>query len=366
MSFDEEIKSFSKSIPEKIEHIDTEETTKIALILPFLELLGYDTTNPGEVKAEYTADIGNKQGEKVDIALLTNNKPIIFIECKSANIQLDSTHLSQLYRYFSITDVKIGILTNGINYQFFTTSKDNRMDDKPFLEINLLNISKNDVIELKKFIKENINIEEVINRADNLKYKTLIKKCLKNELNNPSDEFVKVIGKQVYNGILTPTVKENFSTIISKVSTEIINETVEKRLSDAVSTNEEYHLDNHVEETGTKTDDGIITTEEELEGYYIIKSIASEIIDGDRVTIRDRKTYCNILLDNHQFYTILRMHFNNPDNLRIELFDKVDRGHNGMKVGDKINIEKVSDVYKYKERILTIIREYVSVKDEKK
>lgn len=365
MSFDEEIKSFSKSITQKMEHIDTEETTKIALILPFLELLGYDTSNPGEVKAEYTADIGNKQGEKVDIALLTNNQPIIFIECKSVNTQLDASHLSQLYRYFSITDVKIGILTNGVNYQFFTTSKDNRMDDKPFLEINLLNISKNDVNELKKFIKENINVEEVITRADNLKYKTLIKKCLNNELSNPSDEFVKVIGKQVYDGVLTQSVKERFSTIISKVATEIINEKVEKRLSDAVSNNEEYHLDDQVEETEVKNNDGVVTIEEELEGYYIVKSIASELIDGDRVTMRDRKSYCNILLDNHQFYTILRLHFNNTDNLRIELFDNVDIGHNGMKIGEKISIEKVSELYNYKQRILSTIKEYIEVKDKK-
>lgn len=367
MSFDEELKSFSKSIIEKMEHIDTEETTKIALVLPFLELLGYDPSNPGEVKAEYTADIGNKQGEKVDIALLTDNKPIVFIECKSVNTKLDESHLSQLYRYFSITDVKIGILTNGVNYQFFTTSKDNRMDNKPFLEIDLLNISKNDVIELKKFIKENINVEDVITRADNLKYKTLIKKCLNKELASPSDEFVRVIGKQVYEGVLTQSVKERFSTIISKVAAEIINEKVEKRLSDAVANNndDEHHLEDQVEETEVKSKEGIVTTEEELEGYYIVKSIASEIIDGDRVTIRDRKSYCNVLLDNHQFYTIVRLHFNNEDNLKIELFDNVETGHNGMKIGDKIEIGKVSDLYNYKNRILNIINEYIKIKDKK-
>lgn len=108
-----------------------------------------------------------------------------------------------------------------------------------------------------------------------------------------------------------------------------------------------------------------MTTEEELEGYYIVKSIASELIDGDRITMRDRKSYCNILLDNHQFYTILRLHFNNTDNLRIELFDNVDIGHNGMKIGEKISIEKVSELYNYKQRILSTIKEYIEVKDKK-
>ena len=176
MSFENELKQFSKEIHTKLEHIDSEETTKIALIMPFLRILRYDTTNPAEVKAEYTADVGTKQGEKVDIAILEENKPVIFIECKQVNNPLTSDHISQLYRYFSITDIQIGILTNGIEYKFFTTGEDNnRMADKPFLDIDLLNLTKNDMKELKKFIKTNFNISEIVARADDLKYKNLIK-----------------------------------------------------------------------------------------------------------------------------------------------------------------------------------------------
>ena len=80
--------------------------------------------------------------------------------------------------------------------------------------------------------------------------------------------------------------------------------------------------------------------------------------------MRDRKSYCNILLDDHQYYPIIRFHFNNSENLRIELFDKVEKGHSGMKIGDKIDLEKVSDIYNYKERILNIIKEYIKIKDE--
>ena len=87
MTFEDQIKDFVKIIPKKIEHIDSEETTKIALITPFLRLMGYDTSDPSEVRAEYTADVGTKQGEKVDFAILEDNEPIIFIECKRRHRQ---------------------------------------------------------------------------------------------------------------------------------------------------------------------------------------------------------------------------------------------------------------------------------------
>ena len=368
MSFENEVKEFCKEINSKLEHIDSEETTKIALIMPFLRILGYDTTNPAEVKAEYTADVGTKQGEKVDIAILEENNPVIFIECKQVNNPLTTDHISQLYRYFSITDIQIGILTNGIEYKFFTTGEDNnRMAEKPFLDIDLLNLTKNDIKELEKFVKKNFNINEIVTRADDLKYRNLIKKTLLSEFEDPSDEFIKVIGKQVYDGILTPAIKERFGVIIKNVTTEIINEKVEKRLADAVANTDkpvETKPKEEKKETPTVTDE-VYTTPEELEGYYIIKSIAAEVTDSERITIRDRKTYCNILLDDHQFYTIVRFYFNNEDSLKIELFDKVEVGHNGTKIGDKINIENVSDIYRYKERILSIIYEYIKVKDKK-
>ena len=199
MTFEDELREFVKTIPGKLEHIDSEETTKIALITPFLRIMGYDTTNPAEVKAEYTADVGTKQGEKVDFAILENGNPIVFIECKSAANDLSTDNINQLYRYFSITDIQIGILTNGLEYKFFTTGDDNnRMDEKPFLDIDMLNLTKKDIKELEKFKKANFDVDEVVSRADNLKYRNLIKRTLLSEFENPSDEFIRAIGKQVY------------------------------------------------------------------------------------------------------------------------------------------------------------------------
>ena len=363
MTFEDELKEFTKTIPGKLEHIDSEETTKIALITPFLRLMGYDTTNPAEVKAEYTADVGTKQGEKVDFAILEDGDPIVFIECKSAANDLSTDNISQLYRYFSITDIQIGILTNGVEYKFFTTGEDNnRMDEKPFLDVDLLNLTKKDIKELEKFKKVNFNVDEVVSRADTLKYRNLIKKTLLSEFENPSDEFVRAIGKQVYDGILTQGVKEKFSNIISIVINEIINERINKTLSDAVASNEEEQEGNNaVEAEDEISEDGVITTALEKEAYFIVRSIASEVLDANRVAMRDRKHYCNILFDNNQRFPIVRLYFNNEDHLRVEFYDEITLTKNGGKKGEKVDIEDVSDLYNYKERILNVINEYLAM-----
>lgn len=363
MTFEDELKEFIKTIPEKLEHIDSEETSKIALITPFLRLMGYDTTNPAEVKAEYTADVGTKQGEKVDFAVLEDGHPIIFIECKSAANELSTDNISQLYRYFSITDIQIGILTNGVDYKFFTTGEDNnRMDEKPFLDLNLLNLTKKDIKELEKFKKVNFDVDEVVSRADNLKYRNLIKKALVSEFESPSEDFIKAIGQQVYEGRLTPNIKERFGNLITISITEIINERVNKTLNDAVASNEEEQEDNNAIEVEEEiNDDGIITTATEKEGYFIVKSIASELVDPDRVAIRDRKNYCNILFDNNQRFPIVRFYFNNEDHLRVEFYDEITLTKNGGKKGEKIDIEGVSDLYNHKQRMLNVIQQYLDM-----
>lgn len=363
MTFEDDLKEFTKTIPEKLEHIDSEETSKIALITPFLRLMGYDTTNPAEVKAEYTADVGTKQGEKVDFAIIEDGEPIVFIECKSAANELSTDNISQLFRYFSITDIQIGILTNGVEYKFFTTGDDNnRMDEKPFLDVNLLNLTRKDIKELEKFKKVNFNIDEVVSRADNLKYRNLIKKTLLSEFENPSDDFIKAIGKQVYDGILTQNVKEKFGNIISIAISEIINEKINKTLADAVASNEEEQEDNNaVEAEEENSEDGIVTTELEKEAYFVVKSIASEIIAPELVAMRDRKHYCNILFDDNQRYPIVRLYFNNPNHLRVEFYDEITLTSNGGKKGEKVDIEQVSDLYTYKGRILDVVNEYLEM-----
>lgn len=137
--------------------------------------------NPLEFCPEYTADIGIKKGEKVDYAILMGKDPVILIEAKSVNKKLDR-HSSQLFRYFVSTPAKFAILTNGIEYKFYTDLDDtNKMDKEPFLDINLLNIKDAEISQLNKFKKQNLNISEIMDSASLLKYNSLFKNFIENQ-----------------------------------------------------------------------------------------------------------------------------------------------------------------------------------------
>ena len=169
MDFIDEIKQFSKRVDGLKDNLTTEEATKTSLIMPFFALLGYDVFNPDEFVPEYTADVGIKKGEKVDYAILNNGEPVILIEAKWVKEELQK-HDSQLFRYFGTSKAKFAILTNGITYRFYTDLEEtNKMDEKPFLEINMLDIKEAQVAELKKFKKSAFSIDEIFNTASQLK-----------------------------------------------------------------------------------------------------------------------------------------------------------------------------------------------------
>lgn len=152
MEFNDVIKQFSERILSLKDTITTEESTKMSLVVPLFQLLGYDVFNPNEFCPEYIADVGIKKGEKVDYAILENGQPNILVECKSCSEQLDK-HSSQLFRYFGTSPAKFGILTNGIIYRFYTDLEEsNKMDLVPFLEIDMTNLKDSSINELKKIL----------------------------------------------------------------------------------------------------------------------------------------------------------------------------------------------------------------------
>ena len=140
MDFKDIIKQISERVERLKDSLPTEEATKNALIMPFINALGYDVFNPNEVLPEMTCDIGTKKGEKIDYAILENGEPIILIECKHWKQNL-SLHDNQLLRYFNVSKAKFGVLTNGIIYKFYSDLEEpNKMDEKPFLEIDMYDL----------------------------------------------------------------------------------------------------------------------------------------------------------------------------------------------------------------------------------
>lgn len=354
MDFTDEIKSFAKSIPDLSSKISTEEGTKNALIMPFIRLLGYDVFNPNEVNPEYIADVGTKKGEKVDYAIMRDNVPILLIECKPVSSDLSKEHASQLFRYFTVTPARVGILTNGIIYQFFTDlDSPNKMDEKPFLEINMLEIKDPLIEELKKFTKQSFNVDELDSYASQLKYTREIINILNSEFNSPSEEFVKFFAVKVYQGRLTHQAKDKFTIFTKNALSQFLIEKIQERFKSAMESEERKKISPDSEEINTASfEEEVITTDEEIHAYNIVKAILHEIVNPNRISIRDAKSYCPILFDNNNRKPICRFNFNTRQKT-VSVFD------NDEKDGIKIPINDLNEIFNLSPHFKNIVHEYL-------
>lgn len=327
MEFTERLNALSTKIRQQIEVINTEEATKTAFVMPFIHnVLGYDVFDPSEVTPEFVCDIGTKKGEKIDYAIMKNNDVQILIECKKIGESLHINHASQLFRYFHVTNARISILTNGQIYRFYTDlDAPNKMDEKPFLEVDLLDIDENVIPELKKLTKSSLDLESIINAAGELKYVSQIKRILHTQLNNPEDDFVKFFASRVYDGMLTQKVRESFQNLTKKAASQYINDQVNERLKSAITgitpaVVEAPTETQQSEDDEQKDESEIITTLEELEGFHIVKAITRAVLEAPRITHRDTKSYCGILVDDNNRKPLCRLHFNRTQKY-IGLFD---------------------------------------------
>lgn len=195
--------------------IQSEESTKQALILPFIKLLGYDVDSPLEVVPEYVCDFGTKKGEKVDYCIRKGTSEHILIECKDCRCSLTQHNISQLYRYFSVSSAKIAILTNGIDYMLFTDSVEkNKMDIEPFYRFNMLSISSEDAHIIEMLTKEHMNDTSIASFSKISLFRTEVKKWIAAEASGLSRDFVLFI-KRKLNTYSLPN--EDISRIVSEM-----------------------------------------------------------------------------------------------------------------------------------------------------
>lgn len=349
--FQDTLKQLGKRVVELKDSIGTEEATKTSLIMPFFAALGYDLFNPTEFVPEFTADVGIKKGEKVDYAIVLEGQPTILIEAKSINEQL-TKHDSQLFRYFGTTVSKFGILTNGEEYKFFTDlDEPNKMDLTPFLTVNITKIKDSQIPELAKFHKDNFDVDKITSSAAELKYLNSLKNYLSSELNDPTEDFVKYLLTEIYDGMKTKQTVEKFKPIIKKGLNQFIAERVNDKLSAALKTSVSVEANETKSESNTtdETDSEIVTTNEELEAYTICKVVLKDTIPLDRLFYRDNRSYFNILLDDNIRKWILRVRFN-TNGMKIELNDE---NHTVYELNEPI------DIYNYSNQIIDVVNKFL-------
>lgn len=356
MDFKDQIKILGEKVSKLKEQILTEEATKNAFIMPFIQTLGYDVFNPTEVVPEFISDIGIKKGEKIDYAVFKDESPILLIECKHWNQNLN-LHDGQLLRYFHVSKAKFGLLTNGLVYRFYSDIVEaNKMDEKPFLEFDITEINDNQIEELKKFHKSYFDIENIVNTASELKFLNELKQILAKELNSASPDFVKIFAKQVYPGMITAKVLEQFTALLKKAAQQYVSDLITDRLKTALiqektSTKEvdktpDLNTDNESITKNAK----IETTQEEIEGFLIVKTILRQRVDCSRIAHRDAQSYFAILLDDNNRKTICRLYLSGSKKYFATLDDS--------KKEIKKEISSIDDVFGFADELFEIVDRY--------
>ena len=353
MDFSDQIKQHIERVKQLYPNIKTEEATKQALILPFFQILGYDVFNPMEFVPEFTADVGIKKGERVDYAIVIDNKPVILIEAKWCGEPLDN-HASQLFRYFATTEAKFGILTNGLQYRFYTDlDEENKMDMTPFMEFDITNLKDAVIPELKRFQRNDLDVDGIFSAASDLKYTSAIKALLARQYADPDEAFVRYVLSEVYPQVKTRQIVEKFKPIVKRSFAQYISELLSDRFKVAIEQGHpgddkpdkpdqpgEEASEERTTEEGTKRYT-IVTTTEELESWGIIKALLCGIISPDRIQYKDTMDYFSIVLDGKPTKWICRLYMNGK---RKSIYFPKASGCDWQRIGSPNDLLAVKDL----------------------
>lgn len=310
------MENFINRLRSHIEHVKkvgglctTKETTKQALILPLLDILGFSPYDPTKVLAEFAADFpGVKSTERVDYALYCNGQPVMFIEAKPYVANL-TNHAPQLSRYFnSSLGVTIGAIKNGKEWRFFTDLiNPNVMDDKPFLTVDFTKNKAEDLTQLAEFKHDNFHVEKLRFFAEENQYIQQFKTVIKRSINEVDIDFVRYVAQQAsIPRQLNTKFLESIQPFVKQAVEQSISDTVVKGLSSPTIITAQP-VEQKVEETieivpesSTLSDivnsenERIVTTVDEQE----LSRIVTELFPEVELVAKDTESYFSVLFQN--------------------------------------------------------------------
>lgn len=308
-------------LAEAIELCTNEAQTRKFLIEPFFLMLNYESTN---LIPEYNADFGDRISQKIDYAILLNKKETILVEAKKYNSRLTDKEAGQLNGYFGNTkSSKIAILTNGIEYRFYSdVVEQNIIDSKPFFIFNITNYTDSDLESLIRFDKRFINVQSIVNTAQEIVFNESFENAFFKELIAPSKELLKSIHKN-----MTFTSKFNEETQGKMIN--LINSSLLKSM-----------YDKKVLLESTSNSQGVVTTELEIQAYHTIRTllIQNKKIPKERIGFKDFKGFFNISIDESSKKVICKLMFNNSI-LKIAIDN------------NEYILEHIDDIMKYKNEL---------------
>ncbi|WP_292823426.1 type I restriction endonuclease [Nostoc sp. JL33] len=308
----------------RFDQVIGEEATKMALIVPFLSALGYDVYDPSEVMPEYVADFATKkagQFEKVDYALAINGTKVMLVEAKARG-QKAEAHDGQLSRYFNgLLTTKVAIVTNGVEYRFFTDLRDkNVMDKEPFFTFNILEYDTKDIDNLKFFHRDNFEVTAITNHAEEMVYVKGMTQLLGNLLRSPSEEFVRFLVAELgtvapsyeIKGRITGKIIDKFKPIVKKSIQGSLVELMTRSLSQEITQPVELEVEQEIEEEEKQQESQeskVVTTAEEIEAFEKIKAITQTSRSNNlEPQYKDTASYFGINLVGKSTWWFLRLY----------------------------------------------------------
>ena len=308
-------------INEAIELCSNEAQTRKFLIEPFFFMLNYESNN---LIPEYNADFGDRVSQKIDYAILLNKKDTILVEAKKYNSKLTDKEAGQLNGYFNNTkNSKIAILTNGIEYRFYSdVVEPNIIDSKPFFTFNITAYTETDLETLITFDKRYVNILQIVKSAQEIVFVESFETAFFKELIAPSKDLLKSIHKNM-------TFNTKFNEETQGKMINLINSSFLKCM-----------YDKKVLLESMSNSQGVITTEAEVQAYHTIRTllIQNKKIPNDRITYRDFKSFFNISVDDSTKKVICKLVFS--DSKMKVIIDN-----------NEYLLEHIDDLLKYKNEL---------------
>lgn len=351
MDFKDQIQQLADNIGKLKDSIATEEATKNAFIMPMIVALGYDVFNPHEVIPEMDCDL-TKRGDKIDYAIMKGEKPVLIMECKHCRQNLD-LHDTQLAKYFAASNTRFGVLTNGIEYRFYADlEKANIMDKKPFFVVNMLDLSDADMEQLKKFHKSYYDEAEILGTAQEQQITIQIKELLAKNFQSPGDEFTRYFVRCLNNWKSTSKLIEQYRPLVKESVESVINDMITDRLKGAMKGGGPQPAPETRNGTGglpegvasMDKERGIVTTQEELDAYNIVRSILRRSIDVSLIKYKDFKSYFVVNLNDSAWAWICRISISSR-------MKRIGIPSDHYASNEWIQIDSIDDIFKYADRL---------------
>jgi len=345
MKFQEQLNDFAERIEDLAPSIMTKEATKVAMVLPFIQILGYDIFNPKEFIPDHKAYVDTNKMVKVDYGITTNNgEPTFLIVCKPC-YELVECFNPDLFNYFMDADVKFVVLTNGAIYKIYTALDGaEAIDAAPLLEFNLFDLNEKVILEIAKFAKENLDVDKIIGDATEMISIDLIKNWLNAEMKEPSPEMIKLIVDSTCPGSTNQKALNKFMPLVKKAFEQIMKESMRSDLT----------VDDLAELPNLKVEETPVvksTTMDEFEAFVIVKSIIRGVCSLDKVFYRTNESYFGILYEDNNRKCICRVYLN--AGIKYITIPDAEKKH------IRYEITTVDDIYNYGEEMVESCRNYL-------